>query len=174
MRDVLGQSWDILQPGVDWVSGGSHEGTDFFLYSTLLATAVSRSERSIESTPASTLQTIINSTLCGDVRLLLQQQGKDGRDGRAGPQGPIGPHGRDGFQGPAGLHGRDGLQGPAGPPGTKGEKGDRGMQLEGLLDCKVQVVLDNYQGELVYTVPVIQTMYVLTDMCNVDLHVNCV
>ena len=26
MRDVLGQSWDILQPGVDWVSGGSHEG----------------------------------------------------------------------------------------------------------------------------------------------------
>ena len=26
MRDVLGQSWDILQPGVDWMSGGSHEG----------------------------------------------------------------------------------------------------------------------------------------------------
>jgi len=71
------------------------------------ATAVPRSERSVESTPTSTLQTTINSTLCGDVRLLLQQQGKDGRDGR------------------------DGLQGPVGPPGMKGEKGDRGIQLRG-------------------------------------------
>ena len=26
MRDVLGQSWDILQTGVDWMSGRSHEG----------------------------------------------------------------------------------------------------------------------------------------------------
>jgi len=26
MRDVLGQSWDILQTGVDWMSGGSHVG----------------------------------------------------------------------------------------------------------------------------------------------------
>ena len=49
------------------------------------ATAISRSQRSAESTPTSTLQTTINSTLCGDVRLLLQQQGKDGRDGRDGP-----------------------------------------------------------------------------------------
>ena len=55
------------------------------------ATAISRSERSAESTPTSTLQTTINSTLCGDVRLLLQQQGKDGRDGRDGPQGKQGP-----------------------------------------------------------------------------------
>ena len=26
MRDVLGQSWDIPLTGVDWMSGGSHEG----------------------------------------------------------------------------------------------------------------------------------------------------
>jgi len=26
MWDVLGQSWDILQTGVDRMSGGSHEG----------------------------------------------------------------------------------------------------------------------------------------------------
>ena len=26
MWDVLGQSWDILQAGVDLMSGGSHEG----------------------------------------------------------------------------------------------------------------------------------------------------
>ena len=26
MRDVPGQSWDILQPGVHWMSGGSHVG----------------------------------------------------------------------------------------------------------------------------------------------------
>ena len=26
MRDVPGQSWNILQPGVHWMSGGSHEG----------------------------------------------------------------------------------------------------------------------------------------------------
>ena len=26
MRDVLGESWDILQTGVDWMSRGSHEG----------------------------------------------------------------------------------------------------------------------------------------------------
>ena len=66
-------------------------------------TALPRSERSAESTPTSTQQTTINSTLCGDVRLLLQQQGRDGRDGR------------DGFQGPAGP------RGPAGPSGMKGE-----------------------------------------------------
>ena len=89
------------------------------------ATAISRSERNVESTPTSTLQTTINSTLCGDVRLLLQQQGKDGRDGRDGLQGPVGP------QGPAGPHGRDGLQGPAGPPGTKGEKGNQGIWIRG-------------------------------------------
>ena len=56
----------------------------------------------------------------------------------------------------------------------RGKREIEEYSYEGLLDCKVQVVLDNYQGELVYTVPVIQTMYVLTYMCNVDLHVNCV
>ena len=92
---------------------------------TPIATTTSRSERSVESTPTSTLQTTINSTLCGDVRLLLQQQGKDGRDGRDGLQGPVGP------QGPAGPHGRDGLQGPAGPPGTKGDQGHQGIWIRG-------------------------------------------
>jgi len=84
-----------------------------------IATAILRSERSAESTPAPTLQTTINSTLCGDVRLLLQQQGRDGRDGRVGPRGPAGP------QGPAGY------QGPTGPSGMKGEKGEPGIQLQG-------------------------------------------
>jgi len=83
------------------------------------ATAISRSERSVGSTPTSTLQTTINSTLCGDVRLLLQQQGKDGRDGHDGSQGPAGPQGLAGNLGPAGY------------PGIKGEKGDPGIQLQG-------------------------------------------
>ena len=54
-------------------------------------TALPRSERNVESTAASSLQTTINSSLCGDVRLLLQQQGKDGREGRDGLQGKPGP-----------------------------------------------------------------------------------
>ena len=77
------------------------------------ATALPRSERSAESIPTSTLQTTINSTLCGDVRMLLQQQGRDGRDGRDGLQGKQGP------------------RGPAGPSGMKGEKGKPGIQLQG-------------------------------------------
>ena len=72
-----------------------------------------------ESTPAPTLQTTINSTLCGDIRLLLQQQGRDGRDGRDGPRELAGP------QGPAGY------QGLPGPSGLKGEKGEPGIQLQG-------------------------------------------
>ena len=97
------------------------------------ATVISRSERSTESTPTSTLQTITNnSNLCGDVRLLLQQlQGPAGPPGPVGPQGPASPQGPARPQGPAGLHGRDGLQGPVGPQGMKGEKGDRGTQLQG-------------------------------------------
>ena len=45
--------------------------------------------------------------LCGNIPVLLHQQGRDGRDGR------------------------DGLQGPIGSPGMKGEKGDQGTQLQG-------------------------------------------
>jgi len=67
------------------------------------ATAVPRSERSAESP---TLQAT-NNSFCGNVPVLLHQQGRDGRDGR------------------------DGLQGPVGPPGMKGEKGDPGIQLQG-------------------------------------------
>ena len=66
-------------------------------------TAIPRSERNAESAPTSTLQTTINSTLCGDIRLLLQQQGKDGRDGRDGPQGPAGPSGMKGEKGDPGI-----------------------------------------------------------------------
>jgi len=84
-----------------------------------IATAILRSERNAESTPAPTLQTTINSTLCGDIRLLLQQQGRDGRDGRDGPRGLAGP------QGPAGY------QGLPGTSGLKGEKGEPGIQLQG-------------------------------------------
>ena len=70
-----------------------------------VATAVPRSERSAESASAPTLQAT-NNSFCGNVPVLLHQQGRDGRDGR------------------------DGLQGPAGPPGMKGEKGDPGIQLQ--------------------------------------------
>ena len=85
----------------------------------IVATAIPRSERSAESTPAPSLQTSNSSSLCGNIPVLLHQQGRDGRDGRDGPQGPAGPWGPDGFQG------------PVGPSGMKGEKGDQGTQLQG-------------------------------------------
>ena len=71
--------------------------------SIIRGTVVQRSERSAESP---TLQST-NNSFCGNVPVLLHQQGRDGRDGR------------------------DGLQGPVGPLGMKGEKGDPGIQLQG-------------------------------------------
>ena len=97
------------------------------------ATALPRSERSAESTPAPSLQASNSSSLCGNIPVLLHQQGRDGRDGRDGLQGPVGPSGMKGEKGDQGiqLQGADGQQGPVGPSGRKGEKGDQGIQLQG-------------------------------------------
>ena len=99
------------------------------------ATAIPWSERNAESTPAPALNTIINSTLCGQVRLLLQHL-----------QGPVGPQGPAGPQRPVGPHGHDGLQGPAGPPGIKVKKEIKEYRYEGFLGYKVKVVPSYFSG----------------------------
>ena len=80
------------------------------------ATAISRPQRSAESTAAPTTQTTSGPSSYNGSPFLVLQQGKDGTNGRDGVNG------RDG---------RDGLPGPVGPSGTKGEKGDPGIVAQG-------------------------------------------
>ena len=173
--------------------GEQHSRADSIMkYVSPTATAISRSERNVEPTAASTLQTTINSSLCGDVRLLLQQQGKDGRDGRdglqgkPGPQGPVGPQGPAGPEGSVGpygikgekgdpgiqLQGADGPQGPAGRQGPtglsgiKGEKGDRGIQLQGPPGLQGAYIVLSYFSQGAFSV------LVIIICINVDKHVT--
>ena len=108
------------------------------------ATAITRSERSAESTPAPSQQASNSSSLCGNIPVLLHQQGRDGRDGRDGLQGPVGP------------------QGPTGLSGIKGEKGDRGIQLQGPPGLQGTLFLLLFMGSFIPMVLVIWLLLILS------------